>query len=73
MGSVNIRVTPEFNEVQARLLSLSLQISGAGNDELKELKKLLQDEVRLRKAAEDEIYNLKNQLLKFSKHEVWYL
>lgn len=40
---------------------------GAGGKEVAELKTLLQNEVRLRKAAEEEIHNLKSQLLKFSK------
>lgn len=49
-----------------------LQVNtGAVNEEVAELKKLLQDEVCLRKAAEDEIHHLKDQLLKFSKLEVW--
>ncbi|KAH6779790.1 armadillo repeat kinesin 2 [Perilla frutescens var. hirtella] len=44
--------------------------TGAGNEEVAELKKLLQDEVCIRQAAEDEISNLKNQLLKISKMEL---
>ncbi|KAL2460777.1 Armadillo repeat-containing kinesin-like protein 2 [Abeliophyllum distichum] len=39
----------------------------SGNDEVTELKALLQNEIRLRKAAEEENNNLKLQLLKFSK------
>ncbi|KAI3444673.1 hypothetical protein Pfo_001338 [Paulownia fortunei] len=42
----------------------------AGNEEVAELKTLLQNEICLRKAAEEEIHNLKNQLLKFSKVEL---
>ncbi|KAK6162473.1 hypothetical protein DH2020_002314 [Rehmannia glutinosa] len=41
-----------------------------GNKEVNELKTLLQNEVRLRKAAEEEIHKLKNQLLKFSNVEL---
>ncbi|CAA0842655.1 Armadillo repeat-containing kinesin-like protein 2 [Striga hermonthica] len=41
----------------------------AGNEEVAELKTLLQNEVCLRKAAEEEIQNLKNQL-QFSKMEL---
>ncbi|XP_042038886.1 kinesin-like protein KIN-UB [Salvia splendens] len=44
--------------------------NGAGNEEVVELKRLLQDEVCLRKAAEDEIHNLKSQLFRFSKMEL---
>ncbi|KAG6407142.1 hypothetical protein SASPL_130126 [Salvia splendens] len=44
---------------------------GAGNEEVVELKRLLKDEVCLRKATEDEIHNLSNQLFRFSKMEVW--
>ncbi|XP_057807424.1 kinesin-like protein KIN-UB [Salvia miltiorrhiza] len=44
--------------------------NGARNEEVAELKKLLQDEVCLRKAAEDEIHNLKSQLFRFSKLEL---
>ncbi|PIN23782.1 Kinesin (SMY1 subfamily) [Handroanthus impetiginosus] len=44
--------------------------TGASNEEVAELKTLLQNEVRLRKAAEEEIHNLKDQLLKFSKGEL---
>ncbi|KAL1548699.1 kinesin-like protein KIN-UB [Salvia divinorum] len=40
------------------------------NAEVVELKRLLQDEVCLRKVAEDEIDNLKNQLFRFSKMEL---
>ncbi|KAL6495432.1 hypothetical protein OROGR_029995 [Orobanche gracilis] len=39
----------------------------AVNEEVTELKTLLQNEVRLRKAAEEEIHDLKCQLLKYSK------
>ncbi|EYU32005.1 hypothetical protein ABFS82_02G152400 [Erythranthe guttata] len=39
----------------------------AGGEEAAELKRLLQNEIRLRKAAEEENHFLKNQLLKFSK------
>ncbi|KAL6499357.1 hypothetical protein OROHE_026020 [Orobanche hederae] len=39
----------------------------AVNEEVTELKTLLQNEVRLRKAAEDKIHDLKSQLLKYSK------
>ncbi|XP_042005390.1 kinesin-like protein KIN-UA isoform X2 [Salvia splendens] len=42
---------------------------GAGNEEVVELKRLLKDEVCLRKATEDEIHNLSNQLFRFSKME----
>lgn len=44
--------------------------TGAVNEEVADLKKLLQDEVCLRKTAEDEIHHLKDQLLKFSKLEL---
>ncbi|XP_042065960.1 kinesin-like protein KIN-UB [Salvia splendens] len=44
--------------------------NGAGNEEVVELKRLLQDEVCLRKAAEDETHNLKSQLFRFSKMEL---
>ncbi|KAK4411296.1 Kinesin-like protein KIN-UB [Sesamum angolense] len=42
---------------------------GAVNEEVAELKTMLQNETRLRKAAEEEIQKLKTQLLKFSKME----
>ncbi|XP_073119303.1 kinesin-like protein KIN-UB [Henckelia pumila] len=42
----------------------------ASNKEVAELKSLLQNENRLRKTAEEDIQNLKNQLLKFSKVEL---
>ncbi|XP_042050395.1 kinesin-like protein KIN-UB isoform X1 [Salvia splendens] len=44
--------------------------NGAGNEKVAELKRLLQDEVCLRKAAEDEIQKIKNQLYRFSKMEL---
>ncbi|XP_073308544.1 kinesin-like protein KIN-UB [Primulina huaijiensis] len=44
--------------------------TGASNEEVAELKSLLQNENRLLKTAEEEIQNLKNQLLKFSKVEL---
>ncbi|GFP82281.1 armadillo repeat-containing kinesin-like protein 2 [Phtheirospermum japonicum] len=40
------------------------------DEEVAELKTLLQNEVRLRKTAEEEVHNLKSQLLKFSKVEL---
>ncbi|KAL2233989.1 kinesin-like protein KIN-UB isoform X1 [Sesamum indicum] len=43
---------------------------GAVNEEVAELKTMLQNETRLRKAAEEEIQNLKTQLLQFSKMEL---
>ncbi|KAG6427973.1 hypothetical protein SASPL_112221 [Salvia splendens] len=43
---------------------------GTGNEKVAELKRLLQDEVCLRKAAEDEIQKIKNQLYRFSKMEL---
>ncbi|KAL0425874.1 UNVERIFIED_CONTAM: Kinesin-like protein KIN-UB [Sesamum radiatum] len=43
---------------------------GAVNEEVAELKTMLQNETRLRKAAEEEIQKLKTQLLKFSKMEL---
>lgn len=42
----------------------------SGNDEVTKLKALLQNEICLRKAAEEENKNLKLQLVKFSKAEV---
>ncbi|KAL8495469.1 hypothetical protein ACS0TY_019565 [Phlomoides rotata] len=42
----------------------------AATKEVAELKKKFQDEVRQRKAAEEEIHNLRDQLLKFSKGEL---
>ncbi|XP_047948847.1 kinesin-like protein KIN-UB [Salvia hispanica] len=44
--------------------------NGAGDEKVAELKRLLQDEVCLRKAAEDEIQKIKNQLYRFSKMEL---
>ncbi|KAL0428997.1 UNVERIFIED_CONTAM: Kinesin-like protein KIN-UB [Sesamum radiatum] len=44
--------------------------TGAVNEEVAELKTMLQNETRLRKAAEEEIQKLKTQLLKFSKMEL---
>ncbi|KAL0464669.1 UNVERIFIED_CONTAM: Kinesin-like protein KIN-UB [Sesamum latifolium] len=43
--------------------------TGDVNEEVAELKTMLQNETRLRKAAEEEIQKLKSQLLKFSKME----
>ncbi|KAG8391689.1 hypothetical protein BUALT_Bualt01G0213400 [Buddleja alternifolia] len=43
---------------------------GAGGEDVAELEKLLQNETCLRKAAEEEIHNLKDQLLKLSKAEL---
>lgn len=43
---------------------------GFEREEVVELKKLLQNEIYLRKAAEEEIGNLKGQLLQFTKSEV---
>ncbi|KAL6494062.1 hypothetical protein OROGR_031971 [Orobanche gracilis] len=42
----------------------------AVNEEITELKTLLQNEVRLRKATEEEIHDLKSQVLKYSKVEL---
>ncbi|KAK4483420.1 hypothetical protein RD792_010607, partial [Penstemon davidsonii] len=55
------------------LLKVGILFVDAGNEEVSELKTLLQNERLLRKAAEDEIQKLKNQLLKFSKIEVRFL
>ncbi|GER31258.1 armadillo repeat kinesin 2 [Striga asiatica] len=47
---------------QQKLVSNGEVCKDAGNEEVAELKTLLQNEVCLRKAAEEEIQNLKNQL-----------
>lgn len=56
-----------------KIIQLFLQVhTDAATKEVAELKKMFQDEIRQRKAAEEEIHNLKDQLLKFSKGEVWF-
>ncbi|XP_031113301.1 kinesin-like protein KIN-UB [Ipomoea triloba] len=43
---------------------------GFATEEVSELKKLLQNEIQIRKAAEEEISNLKDQIIKLSKQEL---
>lgn len=43
---------------------------GFATEEVSELKKLLQNEIQIRKAAEEEISNLKDQIIELSKQEV---
>ena len=42
-------------------------------DDVSELKKLLQNEINSKKAAEEEINILQSKLLQFTKPEVWYI
>lgn len=42
----------------------------SGNEEVTELRKSLQNEIRLRKAAEEEVNNLKDRLLRSTNPEV---
>lgn len=44
----------------------------SGVEELAEMKKLLQNETNQRKAAEEEVDYLKNQLLQCTLPEVWF-
>lgn len=43
---------------------------GFCTEEVTELKKLLQNEIKIRKAAEEETNKLKDQIMKFSEPEV---
>ena len=45
---------------------------GSVSDEVSEVKMLLQNEINLRKAAEEEINILRNQLAGFMPSEVWF-
>lgn len=53
---------------------LVLQGHGVSDvDEVSEIKKLLQNEINLRKAAEEELGKLRGQLRLFTESGVWFL
>lgn len=57
-------------EAQLAVNKLKEESLNKPNEELNEVKKLLQNEIRLRKTAEEEVKNLQNQAVQWKRSEV---